>query len=152
MEIGYCEIEHVSRLSQKVNDTIKCLIFDVYRGVSWKRFGTYLKKCFPKLETLYVRQAYTIDCNAEEFFEFMNDPWLKSIFIYTTQDTFVFENTLNRIFHSSELCKICSKLLCPIARIGYNIHKQIKPLDLNDYNSDFMLDPCPPISVQQRAT
>ena len=135
------------KLSIKVYSEIKCLILDIYRGVCcWMEFGKHIKKCFPNLEMLFVHQAYTYCQEPSHFLNFMNDPWLKKIFICTIKDTYPFESTPTRILHDFNCCNVCNKFNKPIYHceyrwLQYNIFKLVESssIQLQDDDSDFSL-------------
>lgn len=135
------------RLTTNVYPEIKCLIIDIYRGVNcWSIFGKYIKKCFPNLEMLFVNQAYTFCQNPGHFLDFMNDPWLKKIFICTSEET-QFESTPTRIFHNFDNCCVCRTSRnqciwnCECRWLQHNIMKCVESssIQIQDDNSDFRL-------------
>lgn len=61
---------------------IECVCFEyIDRGVdSWRAFRNMLQKLFPSLKTLILEQNWSCD-TCDEFIRFMEDPWLKYIWI-----------------------------------------------------------------------
>jgi hypothetical protein len=109
-EKGYVSGEYEINIKKEYLD-IKCLyFFDIYGGINyWSSFNKLLKTYFPNLEVLFVKHNYTLNENKDEFTQFMEDPWLKKIFIYSTQDKFSFKNTPTRLYHDIYMCKTCSQ-------------------------------------------
>ncbi len=135
------------RLTTNVYPEIKCLIVDIHRGVNcWSTFGKYIKQCFPNLEMLLVNQGYTFCQNPEHFFDFMNDPWLKKIFICTCQDPYQFESTPTRIFHNHENCCVCRQTKdiwhCESRWLQHNIMRCVESssVQIQDDSSNFRLN------------
>jgi hypothetical protein len=127
-----------SYVTRTVYPQIKCLILKIYRGVCcWISFNKWLKVSFPNLEMLFISQSYTYCENEENFLNFMNDPWLKKVFIYTIQDSYTFKNTLTRVFHN---CRCKNPIWnCESRWLAHNISKVVKSCDI-DPSSDFCLE------------
>jgi hypothetical protein len=93
---------------------IKIIFFEYCdRGIDcWKGFNNFLKNVFPNLEVLFLHQSWTYDnthnfdysdpniykitdqIEQQEFFEFMDDTWLKVIWIKQESNQFPNHNDI----------------------------------------------------------
>jgi len=131
-EKGYVKILEIYTDKEWVNVSypeIKLIYFmDIYRGIDcWSKFNEFLKGSFPNLEVLILSHDYTLNQDQDTFIQFMNDPWLKHIFIYTLQDRFSFQSTPTRMYHDIDICTTCSKRKfseCGVWKQNHNMWKQ----------------------------
>ena len=68
---------------------IECIYFDnLDRGIqSWNIFNNSIKKIFPNLKSLFLKQNYSISLE-KDFMEFFEDPWLDHIWIVDFQSRY----------------------------------------------------------------
>jgi hypothetical protein len=73
----------------QIFSNIECIYFDnLDRGIqSWNIFNNALKKIFPNLKSLFLKQNYSISLE-KDFIEFFEDPWLDHIWIVDFQSRY----------------------------------------------------------------
>ena len=135
-KIERAKVEEIWPSGNRWNNDIKYpnikLIFFKYcdRGIScWKEFNIFLKNVFPNLEVIFLNQSWTYDnthslsdneisdIEKKELYEFMDDKWLKIIWIMqecnsiSGYNDIISENI--RVFHTNRNCiEYCGDQQC----------------------------------------